>query len=248
MLLNRLVVYFYRYEKEALYCNEIVTLSKVLLKYVSHSEYNSFIDTLYSSVAYRGLSMVKEFDQDEQTEFLMKAEKLARLLRPSTKFEEIVASENIYTLLQTLAKWHINLNDNKKAETCLKEMIQIDPFDSTAYSELGFFYIRYNDYDKGAEYFKKAMELGPPGMGMNIYYYATCLEKLGNGLEAINYLYRSADIDKQALSPWLDLLNFYSEKKQFDKTKHISNHIFHTPILKEQLEEHEIVNIQTFLK
>ena len=112
----------------------------------------------------------------------------------------------------------------------------------------GFFYIKIESYNKAANAFKKAMELGPPGTGMNAYYYAKCLEKIGNEPDAIHYLYESAKLDNHALSPWLDLLEHYSNKKQLEKTREIATYIYQTPDLKEQLEEHEITTIQMLIQ
>ena len=203
---------------------------------------------LYSSIAYRGLSMVTEFGQGIQMSLLAKAEIIARNIKATSTFEKIVAAENLYTCLQTLSKWHLSINDLKMAENYLLEMIKIDQQDSTGYSELGFVYIKKEAYIHAVAQFKRAIVLGPPGAGMNAYYCAKCNEQLGNNTEAISYLYQSTNLDKQAVSPWLDLMNYFIHKKQLDKAREIAAHIYQSTILTEQLEDDEIITVQNYIR
>ena len=129
-----------------------------------------------------------------------------------------------------MSKWHLYNKNLLEAERYLCELIVIDPHDSTGFSELGFFYVNEESFEKAANCFMKAIELGPPGAGMNAYYYAKCLEKLGKEQDAITYLFESTKLDEQALSPWLDLMGHFINQKQNDKAQQIANHI-HLQIL-----------------
>lgn len=247
MLLNQIVVNFYRYKDKSTNNPKVFDLSKKLLDLIQNFENKNFINMLYSSVAYRGLAMASEFGSDMQASFLKKAEVLARNMQGKSEIENIVAKENLYTFLQTMSKWNLFISDMDKTIKCLLEMIEIDPYDSTGQSELGFLSFQMEAYSKAAVYFKKSIELGPPGAGMNAYYYAKCLEMLGMKTEAINYLYESATLDKKAISPWLDLLEYYSGKNEIEHSKKIAKHIYESPILMGQLEEDEVANLQNIL-
>jgi tetratricopeptide (TPR) repeat protein len=149
--------------------------------------------------------------------------------------------------LQTMSKWSLFNKETEKAENYLCELITIDSHDSTGYSELGFFYLQTENYDKASQHFKSAIKLGPPGSGMNAYFYAKCLENLGREQESIEYLYESTKLDKDAISPWLDLMNYYIHQKQQDKASQIANHIYQSPTLFEQLEDDEAITIKNLI-
>lgn len=247
MLLNSLIVYFYRHQKISAKRFDIVNYSHSLSKLLETVDYDNFIGNLYASIAFRGLAMVSDFDIPTQNSFIYHAEQLARSLQGENQLEQIVAAENFYTCLQTLSKWSQINNDFTMAERHLLEMIKLDPYDSTGYSELGFLALKMNEIENASLHFEKAMELGPPGTGMNAYYYAKCQEKMGKNDEAINYLYHSASLDRQAISPWLDLLEHYNNNNQQQEAKRIANHIYSTSVLMEQLEHDEITQLQNFI-
>ncbi|MBV9576071.1 MAG: hypothetical protein JO149_05565 [Gammaproteobacteria bacterium] len=183
--------------------------------------------------------MATQFGKDMQTSFLKESERIARSLNCNTELEKIVAKENLYTFILTMTKWNLISNNLSKAEEYLKELIQLDPMDSTGYSELGIFYLKKSDYRNSAIYFKKALDLGPPGTGMNAYYYATNQEYLGNEKKLIHYLYKSTELDKLAISPWLDLINYYVKKNNHNKAKMLAKNIYNTAELMEQVDEEE---------
>lgn len=248
ILLNQIVVHYYRHQRKSKNDLKIFKLSKLLLELTTKFEDNKFMNTFLCSVSYRGLAMDSGFGNELQESFLNKAEQLARNIQYKTDMEKIVASDNLFTCLQSISKWHIHNNKMNSAEKYLKEMIEIDPYDSTGYSEIGFLYINLEKYDVASHHFKEAMELGPPGAGMNAYYYAKCLEKLGRDQEAITYLYEATKLDEEGLSPWLDLMNYFIDKKNQDKASEIANQIYNSPILFEQLEDDETKIIQALIQ
>ncbi len=247
MLLNQIVVNYYRHQKASADKKRIFDLCNVFLELTQQFENRSFLNTLYCSVAYRALAMVNEFDAETRLSFLNNAEKLARKISWKTEIEKIVADDNLFTCLQSISKWHHSNHDILNAELYLRELIIIDPYDSTGYSELGFFYVEVESYEKAAEYFMQAMKLGPPATGMNTYYYAKCLEKLGKNKDTITYLYKSTELDRQGISAWLDLIDHFINQKNHRKVCEIANHIYYSPILFEQLEDEEKLNLQTFI-
>lgn len=247
ILLNQIIVNFYRHQENKSIAKKVNQLSTYLLELIEKYESNHFINMLHCSVAYRGLAMVNTFEAEQQYLFLNKAEKIARDMPYNTAIEKAVAGDNLFTCIQSLSKWHLHQKNLIKSEHYLHELTSIDPNDSTGYSELGFFYLNQSNYEKASNCFIKAMQLGPPGAGMNAYYYAKCLEMLGNAQDAIKYLYESTELDAQGISAWLDLLSYFTQQKQNDKTSEIARHIYDSSILFEQLEDEEKIYIQTFI-
>ena len=246
-LLNQIIVYYYRHDKNTNLQTGVFNLSMTLLDYVKKFENSNFINTYYCSIGYRGLAMVAELEPALRTELLEKSLQLARDLQPNTDIEKVVSSDNLFTCLQSIAKWNLANGNSSQAKSNLKELLSIDPHDSTGFSELGFYYADKNAYELAVNHFESAMKLGAPGTGMNTYYYAKCLEKLGNQKDAIYFLRQAAKIDDQALSPWLDLLTLYSINNMTNKAKHVARYILNNPTMMEQLEEDEINDIQTII-
>lgn len=246
LLLNRIIVYFYRYQKIVTDHLDVIRYGNLLIELLDKFEDGTLLNKLYCSIAFRGLAMIHELEFESKSNFLQRSVNLARSIKGSTEIDRIVATENLYTCLQSLAKWHQNNKDYVAAEYVIQEMITLDQHDSTGYSEMGFLYFKRDKFEKAKFYFKKAMELGPPGAGMNAYYYAECLKMTGHTYEAIEYLYKSAELDKQAISPWLDLLEHFRDREPV-KAVEIANHIYITPILMEQLEGEEKVIIQHYI-
>jgi tetratricopeptide (TPR) repeat protein len=246
-LLNQLVVHFYRHDRDINQQQRIFDLSKLLVEYLEKYQNENFINKHLCSIAYRGVAMASKFGTELQSSFLNKSLELAKAMQPVTELEEIVAAENLFTITQSLAKWHILNDDLKTAESCLLELTSIDPNDSTGYSELAFFYLNQHKYQEAETNFKKAMSLGPPGTGMNTYYYAKCLEQLEKHDEAINYLHLSTELDKYAISPWLDLLELHSKEKNPNKMREIATYILSNECLMEQLDKNEIIHIKNII-
>lgn len=247
ILLNRIVVDYFRHIKTDRNNNKIIKLSHVFLKKLRDFESPDFLNLLYTSIGYRGLAMVSSFGQIAQKDFLFNAINLAKNLASKSKINQIIASENLYTCFQTLAKWHIQEKNTLAAEKIFQEMVEIDPFDSTAYSELGFLLSDLKRYEEASENFKKAMSLGSPGIGMNTYYYAYCLRLMGKKREAVDYLYMSSKFDKKAISPLLDILEILDPLEKRDEISKIAKKIFETPVLKGQLTDEEITHIKNIL-
>lgn len=135
-------------------------------------------------------------------------------------------------------------NHFEAAKSNLTEMIKLDPYDSTAYGELGFFLLDQNCIDEAAVNFARAAQLGPPAVGMHTYYYAKSLQLLGNHEAAVSALYEVTKIDNEALSPWLDLIEYNLEIKEMDKAKEIITNVLKNPTYRSQLEADEISQLE----
>lgn len=249
LVLNFLVVIAYRYGAKFNYEKHLSKFYQKLIDLITENHEEEFGSKIRESVAYRGLAMVKEIGQEMQSEFLQKAESIARNIRAkSGTLEDIIAKENLYTCIQTLSKWNMYRKKPNLAEINLNEMISIDPFDSTAYGELGFFLLNNDRYDEAAEAFDKAARLGPPAVGMHTYYYAKCLQAMNRDNDAAKILYEVTKLDKNAVSPWFDLVEHNVNIKNPEEAKKIAERILNNQIYKEQLDDEEILMLNNLLE
>ena len=152
--------------------------------------------------------------------------------------------DNLCTCLLSVAKWNIQVENYTKAEALFSEICELDPFDSVGYCEMGVLLHRVNRFSDAAYYFKKAALLGPPGVGMNTYFQAKCLEQISSQEKFVSVLHQAAEIDKNAISPLLDLFHYYKDQCP-SNSKNIAKKILSSPILKKQLTQHEINNLES---
>jgi len=246
LILNYTIVAVYRYKFNLSYQKCIKNCCETLLGLIEHD--NDFGNMIRTSVAYRGLAMINELDIALRDQYVKKAESIARNIKTNDKLELLVAKENLYTCLQTLSKWNVYLNQIDSAKANLIEMTELDPFDPTGYAELAFFLFDHECFEEAAYYFKRAVELGPPGVGMHTYYHAKCSQYLGKNCEAITLFYEATKIDHEAVSPWLDLIQAYFDNDQLDKAKDIIRLVLSNPIYKNQLEDDEANQFETVLR
>lgn len=234
---NRLIVSAYRFSKDKNCRNYAREIAPAIMKILDTSE-DSLQGQLYKSVAYRGIAMINELG-DTQDDLLNQAEEIARNIKGASPLEEVLVKENLYTLLQTLSKWRARAGNDQIAEENLLEMLRIDPYDSTAYSEIGLFLSEKNRYEEAAPYFKQAAILGPPSVGMNLYFYAKCVEKTGNDVNLAELLEQVILADPDSISARLDLFDWYEKNRQIKASREIAQAILNTGTLLEQLENNE---------
>lgn len=203
-----------------------------------------FVDCLYASVALRGLPMLPAVSVAQKESMLNRAEQLARgLLLAKCDWKILLAKENLYTFLQTKSKWYFHQGKDDLAEICFEEMMELDPFDATVYSEYGFSLLQLNKLQQAEVQFAKSVELGPPGVSMHLYYQAYCLQ-LQNQLEkSIGLLQQSILLDEEAVSPYLDLLELYSKLNKKQEYRQIVEKLLCDEKLRSQLSVDEIAEL-----
>lgn len=242
-IINYLIVNYYRH-KNCL--NEYYDITRYVgVQYIllNTMDLNDADDILINSIGCRGLAMVTGLGARDQEKLLAKAESLAREIAKTN----MVSQENLYNCLQTLSKWHLQKGDTINSQKCLKEMISIDPLDSTGYCELGMHFFKSANYQNAYLNYQKAIDLGPPGLAMNSYYCGKSLEMLGKTKEAKEYYQGCIALDDQAISPYLELVSIYTSLNKIDYAKEIVKKIKNTPILYEQLEEDEIKQLHKII-
>lgn len=248
VILTFLIVMTYRYGAKLNYEKYAQPMYNRIIYILDNLNDNTFGSKIRESVAYRGIAMVREISKELKIEYLARAQRIARGIKPGNTLEEIIFKENLYTCLQTFSKWNMHLNQFDLAEKNLIEMTLIDPNDSTAFGELGFLLFNQERIAEAADAFKQAAKLGPPAVGMHTYFYAKCLQEMGQDNEAMKTLYKAAELDKNAVSPWLDIVELYTSMNKQDKAKSVAQSILANSDYMEQLEEDEISMLITLLK
>ena len=239
-LLNYLNVNYYRHKNFLDRDYNITAYTEKFLNLVRSEQHTKFHDKFYTSIAFRGLAMATELGEPEQNQLISQAERLAREIR----YENIATKENLYTCLQTLSKWFFHKNEFITSKSYLEEMISLDPYDTTGYCELGMHYFKRNDFENAAKNFHRALTLGPPAAAMNSYYCAKSLALTGKPDEAFKYYTKCIELDDQALSPYLELIEYFLQEQKTNEARNLAKIVKQTPILFEQLEEYEADNIE----
>lgn len=186
LILNYLIVANYRFNLKLPNHKYLQQCHETLMHLIQFSKSTDFAAMIRISVAYRGLAMMTELNDIVKSKYLKKAEYFARNTQPNGSLETLIAKENLFTCLQTLAKWYITYNQLHHAESCLSEMITLDPHDSSGYGEMAFFLLNQDRVQEAESSFKRAAELGPPAVGMHTYYYGKSLHLLDKNNGSMN--------------------------------------------------------------
>ena len=229
--------------EDALFLNE--TSLELIKSLKSLAKDSSLLNQLRQAVAYRGLAMVSSFSVQERSDFMLKSLKLSEAVSSTSELEKRVIRENLYTTCQSFAKWELFHHRDASAENFLEKMIELDPCDSTGYSELGLFFYQRKGYSKAAALFEKAATLGPPALGMNRYYQGLCAAELGLREEARELWQKAIECDPYAVSPWLEIFEQSRELNQLDQAKKTAEIILENFHLREQLDLNEVENLRT---
>lgn len=88
--------------------------------------------------------------------------------------------------------------------------------------------------------FAKAVDLGPPGVSMHLYYQAHCWQVQNLPEKSIALLQQSILSDEEAVSPYLDLLALYSQLNQKQEYTKIVNKLLIDKKLRSQLSDDEL--------
>lgn len=122
-------------------------------------------------------------------------------------------------------------------------MIQIDPYDSTGYTEFGLALVDNSQYTEGIKYFEKAVQFGPPAVGMNAFFLAQCQMEIKDYKKAISSFSLCIKLDPQAISPLLELYRYYKSNRQKQQCMKIKTKILNNFTLVEQLTNEELNEI-----
>ena len=92
----------------------------------------------------------------------------------------------------------LQVGDDVRAETRLKEATELAPGEPAAWANLGLLYLRHTEFDKAAENFQKAEALAPDSAHIKVLL-ALLESNRGNYAQAISHLRRAIELDPNDL-------------------------------------------------
>jgi tetratricopeptide (TPR) repeat protein len=236
---NRLIVVLTRYKGHDFPDALEIYATKLASILLSIEPKDNFSELMTLSALWRGLPMWNGFDLDFRNQALRKSLELVLRIEPQSETQRVLKNELHLTLVQTLSKWSMSQNQASEAENYHRQMIELDPFDSTATSEYALFLTKQGRHREAFENFRKAAEQGPPGLAMNLYFWGQCAQKLSEQSHAIEAFERSSQVDPFALSPRLELFRLYRAERQIERAQDYKASILMNADLAEQLTPEE---------
>jgi tetratricopeptide (TPR) repeat protein len=200
----------------------------------------SFEDRLRWSCILRGIAMTPELAQTTVNKLMSMAHKVADGLNgQGNRIRECLKSEILATQFQSESKMAKEQSDFYLQRASIEQMIHLDPFDSTGYSELGFYWFYRSEWQKAVENFQHAVLLGPPATSMNYYFLGKSHSSLGNLQFAENSFLSSIEKDDLAVSPIIELVGLYRSLGRTDESKKWAALLLGNEDLLSQLEDDE---------
>jgi len=243
--IGRYVVAKFRYDPTASLTSVDRECANLLEQSLARSDESDLFSALRKAVGYRGLSMLPHYSFRQAKRFLDEMITLNVSMVASDKMNSTIIKENLYTSEQTLSKFHANANNHLLAEQHLRNMIQIDPLDSTGYSELALFMMNAGRIRESRRVFHTAEKLGPPGVGMNCFFVGIAELESNRKQRALECFRRVTRLDPYSISPWLEIVKLYTEKKNKTALRRTIGRILGTPALRKQLTHAETNELQS---
>ncbi|MBI5262231.1 MAG: hypothetical protein HY852_10505 [Bradyrhizobium sp.] len=158
---------------------------------------------LYTSRFYRGMGFLpqRQNDKREVGRLMDLAEVHARSMRPTTTAQSVLFRENMHALLESRTKEALWVGHGDLALSRALQLVEIDPFDSKAWTEVG--QVRYlrEEWRDASEAYAVAAMLGPPASAVGRYMAGACLRKLGLQLVPALFFRDVLELDPLGISP-----------------------------------------------
>jgi len=148
-------------------------------------------------------------------------------------------SELLVTQWQSESKMAKSMKDPALQISCLAEMINLDPFDSTSFSELGLFHYSQSDWVQASQAFHQSINFGPPAIAMNFYFLGKCYLHLNDFANAENSFLKSYEADDLAVSPLVSLIELYIAVHNNEEAVRWARIVNENQELNEQLDSRE---------
>lgn len=129
-------------------------------------------------------------DKQGAFEEMALAEFYAELMPRTTKLQHIIANEILRAAYESTTKTALWAGDLDIAEERINRVIQIDPFDSRSYLELGKILVARQQIPAAIKAYTTATSLGPPATKVAQFMLGQCYETLGE-LESACHSYLS---------------------------------------------------------
>lgn len=129
------------------------------------------------------------------------AEHYALEMTPSDESQKLLQLENLYPVIESRTKEALWLGDLDLALTRAERLINLDPYDSRAWLELGQVRLERKEYAPAAEAYVVAATLGPPSSAIGRHMAGVCFRQLGQPLFAAFFFKAAIEIDPKGISP-----------------------------------------------
>lgn len=176
-------------------------LERVLADAVARSD--AFTGTLLTSRYYRAMGFLpqKRKDRAGVVRMMDLAEHHARAMKPATSAEELRHLENLHPVLESRTKEALWLGDSGLALARARQVVDLDPYDSKAWVELGEVYMRRREWESAAEAYVVAAMLGPPASAVGRYMAGVCFREIGKDFLAAFLFKETLEVDPLGISP-----------------------------------------------
>jgi len=239
--MSRVLVQQVRYVRnsDSMLLNNLSTEIEALARSVDRSA--SDAATLVAvSMAYRAIPMAPQTGPKQALLLVARSLDIARSIKASEDTDKLALKSLELTTLLTYSKTYLKALDASRALDTMLMMVDLDPFDSATHSEIGLYFFNAGDSQSAIKYFDRAIELGPPGFAMNLYYRALIANLSGKKAEAANFLRESAKADPLGVSPRLELMKLLTEDCNLSERRSLAQELLGNEELRAQLTKEEI--------
>lgn len=219
-----------------------VNLAAIYLRqFLADNRPNTFNEYISHSMYFRGLSMWPSLSNSEKEELLNTSLLYAMEAMPKNEEDEIIKKENQITLYTTLSKW-MHRSDEDLSKEYMMNIIKIDPYDSTGFTELALLEFNNKKYESAINYFLKATDLGSPSYAMNLFYLGESYNALGQYQHAENAYLKSAEYAPTSATPRLSLIRL-DKLLNRNLYSHLVCEVLNSAILRRQLSDSDFKEI-----
>jgi tetratricopeptide (TPR) repeat protein len=165
--------------------------------------FDPFTGDLLTSRFYRALAFLpqKLGQRSEVARLMDAAERHALRMRPASEAESLMYLENLHPLMESRAKEALWLDDRDLALARAQKVVELDPYDSKAWVELGQVRMVREEWMQAAEAYVVASMLGPPASAIGRHMAGVCFRRCGQDLIAAFFFKETLEIDPLGISP-----------------------------------------------
>jgi tetratricopeptide (TPR) repeat protein len=167
------------------------------------AEGDDFTGAILQSRFHRAAAFVPQGkgDRAEVIRIMDSAEQYARGAIAAGAAQELKFRENLHPVMESRTKEALWLGDLDLALKRALAVVDIDPYDSKAWLELGQVRLRRQELASAAETYAFAAVLGPPASAVARHMAAVCFRDLGQPFLAAFFFKAAVEVDPLAISP-----------------------------------------------
>lgn len=164
---------------------------------------DEFTTELFTSKFYRGTGFLPQRlgDRSEVVRTMDLAERHALKMKPLTPGQELLYRENLHAVMESRTKEALWLGDMEQALARSLKVIDVDPYDSKAWAELGEVRYLRKEWQEAAQAYAVAAMLGPPASAVGRHMAGVCLRELDQNLLAALLFKDTLELDPLGISP-----------------------------------------------